>query len=410
MKNILFLLCLSAMLPATTWAEEAMRTWTSTSGKTIEARFQASKGKKVLLENADGWAMSVPIAGLSAEDQAYIKNILTPEPAVAEPTTEPMTDTKSEETESNEPDETENDEPDEEAATSGKTGQQKRSYKLGDTTVDGYLSYRFKNGTMAIVFPHHRHAVNIYHPKLKRTYRMTVGGYHHHHNYARQIIDDVVVRPPNVRVRYHEVSYPFRPEGYTLEERKEAEEIEVLQGELRLNFQPDGISYTSYAKALVENAPRHYVHFHIPEVTYNRTFRGGPEAFKEAFADSQLNLTLIASPKKSLNINVGERLTTAVRDFRTKYKIATEPTGYLQIDYVNRAGNDLFSARTTGEDQHLTVSTYGNEPMERRSWIGHHGTYDKRRYNYIPHPTERYEHIRMKEGTIVSVAGEVRFQ
>ena len=387
-----------------TYAEKTLRTWTSTSGKTVEATFEAIKNGKVLLKNADGWAMSVPITSLSQADQHYIEkqtNPSTPNPAET-----PESDTK--ETRKSKPTKTnsDNEASDDEAVASTAAAEKKRTYKLGEETVKGYLSYRFKNGTTAIVFPHHRYAIAFYHPRLGRTYRMTTGG-HGGHNYARMVIDDVQVLPPNVRIRYREEGYPFNPEGYSIAERKEMKRIDVLQGELRMTFHPEGFKYTSYAKALVEDAPRHFVHFHGPELTHNLNFRGGAEKLKEVFADSKIELKMSALPKKTMEISVGERVSHAVAALRKKYKVPPKIPGYQYIAFIKRSGVELFSCTSQGETEYLTISTYGGEPMERRSWIGHHTPYDKGRYNYIPHPTKQTEFVRMKKGTIVSLTGEV---
>ncbi|MFT5125956.1 MAG: hypothetical protein ACI97B_004609, partial [Verrucomicrobiales bacterium] len=59
--------------PLTGVADEPLRTWTSVSGKTVEASYEATKQGRVLLKTADGWAMSVPIDSLSPRDQGYLE-------------------------------------------------------------------------------------------------------------------------------------------------------------------------------------------------------------------------------------------------------------------------------------------------------------------------------------------------
>ena len=195
------------------FAEEALRTWTSKSGKTVEARFQAAKNGKVLLKNVDDWAMSIPIQSLSVEDQAYIALKLNPptddvsgertesreaaEPAMTE---DPAPTASTEKAEGSTEDEEEGEE--EEMAATGDTAQQLKTYKFGEKEVKGYLRYVFKNGTAAVVFPRHRTGIEWYHPRLGRTYHMSIGGYPDRLQYSRMVIDDVMVRPPNVRVRY----------------------------------------------------------------------------------------------------------------------------------------------------------------------------------------------------------------
>ena len=385
-------------------AEEPLRIWTSTSGKTVEARFEAAKNGKVLLKNSEGWAMSVPQNTLSQEDQAYVAALLNPPAADQEMSREDAAiNSKDPDTSTSGEDEVE----EVAAPAPDKHGPQLKTFTLGKTTVKGYLSYRFKNGTTAILYPQHRTGMALYHPRLGKTYYMTLGGYPVTGHYSRMVIDDIDLKPPNVRIRYHEQGYPFDQEGYSKEERDEMESIPVLRGELRLTFQPDGFTYTSYAKALVDNAPRHFIHFHVPEIAHNTGFRGDAEAFKKAFEGSTLELQLKASPKKTLEVNIDERLITAASAFRSKYKIPIDPEGYSNIRFIKRCGAQSYGCAITGKDQHLRVATYGHEVMQRRSWIGHHPTYHKALYNYFPHPNTQGDYARMKKDTVATLNGKL---
>ena len=53
-------------------AEPAARTWTSTSGKTVEATFEESKYGMVYLKKTDGGTMMISKSKLSAADQAIV--------------------------------------------------------------------------------------------------------------------------------------------------------------------------------------------------------------------------------------------------------------------------------------------------------------------------------------------------
>lgn len=66
-------LILVATLSAQT-APPAARTWTSTDGRKIEASFVALAGENVKIRMANGSTFDVPLARLSAEDQAFVKN------------------------------------------------------------------------------------------------------------------------------------------------------------------------------------------------------------------------------------------------------------------------------------------------------------------------------------------------
>jgi formylglycine-generating enzyme required for sulfatase activity len=54
-------------------AKEPIRTWTSTDGRTIEARYLEMIGDKVRIENASGRKFTVPLTGFSSADQEYVK-------------------------------------------------------------------------------------------------------------------------------------------------------------------------------------------------------------------------------------------------------------------------------------------------------------------------------------------------
>jgi hypothetical protein len=54
-------------------AEEPIRTWTSSDGRTLEARYLEMVGTKVRIENASGRSFTVPLAGFSSADQEYVK-------------------------------------------------------------------------------------------------------------------------------------------------------------------------------------------------------------------------------------------------------------------------------------------------------------------------------------------------
>jgi len=69
------LIALAAMELAA-WAE--MRIWTDKKGNSIEAEFVNFFSSKVVLKTAAGKQFKVPISGLSAEDQKYLKNVVPP--------------------------------------------------------------------------------------------------------------------------------------------------------------------------------------------------------------------------------------------------------------------------------------------------------------------------------------------
>jgi len=54
-------------------AKEPVRIWTSTDGRTLEARYLEVVGTKVRIENASGRKFTVPLTGFSFADQEYVK-------------------------------------------------------------------------------------------------------------------------------------------------------------------------------------------------------------------------------------------------------------------------------------------------------------------------------------------------
>ena len=54
-------------------AKEPVRTWTSSDGCTLEARYLEMVGNKVRIENAQGRKFTVPLTGFSSADQEYVK-------------------------------------------------------------------------------------------------------------------------------------------------------------------------------------------------------------------------------------------------------------------------------------------------------------------------------------------------
>jgi len=68
---IVLVICAAATIPC---AAE-MRTWTSSTGKTIEAEFVNAGNGRVLLRGADGKTMNTSFNTLSKEDQAYIETL-----------------------------------------------------------------------------------------------------------------------------------------------------------------------------------------------------------------------------------------------------------------------------------------------------------------------------------------------
>lgn len=72
---------MSALLQAQT-AAPAMHTWTSTDGRKMEAGFVGMDGEGVKVRMANGSTITVPLARLSAEDQAFAKS-QAPAPAAS---------------------------------------------------------------------------------------------------------------------------------------------------------------------------------------------------------------------------------------------------------------------------------------------------------------------------------------
>ena len=71
MRNLVqaFLLLLAVTLSA----KEPIRTWTSSDGRTLEARYLEMVGTKVRIKNASGRTFTVPLTGFSSVDQEYTK-------------------------------------------------------------------------------------------------------------------------------------------------------------------------------------------------------------------------------------------------------------------------------------------------------------------------------------------------
>ena len=61
------------LLAITLTAKEPIRTWTSTDGRTLEARYLEMVGSKVRIENASGRKFTVPLTGFSSADQEYVR-------------------------------------------------------------------------------------------------------------------------------------------------------------------------------------------------------------------------------------------------------------------------------------------------------------------------------------------------
>jgi formylglycine-generating enzyme required for sulfatase activity len=70
-KAILSALFLSFALSLN--AKEPIRTWTSSDGRTLEARYLEMVGTKVRIENTSGRKFTVPLTGFSSADQEYVK-------------------------------------------------------------------------------------------------------------------------------------------------------------------------------------------------------------------------------------------------------------------------------------------------------------------------------------------------
>ncbi len=54
---------------------QALRTWTSSSGAKVEARFVRRAGADVILGNARGAELRIALQNLSAEDRAYVQTV-----------------------------------------------------------------------------------------------------------------------------------------------------------------------------------------------------------------------------------------------------------------------------------------------------------------------------------------------
>jgi formylglycine-generating enzyme required for sulfatase activity len=68
----LFFACLTILSVVLT-AKEPLRTWTSSDGRTLEARYLEMVGSKVRIENASGRKFTIPLTGFSPADQEYVK-------------------------------------------------------------------------------------------------------------------------------------------------------------------------------------------------------------------------------------------------------------------------------------------------------------------------------------------------
>ena len=70
------LFCLFSLFLVNLTAKEPLRTWTSSDGRTLEARFVEMVGTKVRIENASGRKFTVPLTRFSEEDQAHVDEII----------------------------------------------------------------------------------------------------------------------------------------------------------------------------------------------------------------------------------------------------------------------------------------------------------------------------------------------
>jgi hypothetical protein len=89
LKTIRVLLCAIILAAVAARAEEALRTWTSTSGATLEAELVGFDGKLVKLRSADGKMMGIPLNRLSPADRAWVAGQAAPSDAPVEPAAEP---------------------------------------------------------------------------------------------------------------------------------------------------------------------------------------------------------------------------------------------------------------------------------------------------------------------------------
>jgi hypothetical protein len=73
--------CWILLIPAITAAASAeeLRTWTDTSGRTVEAKFVRVFSGKAILEAKDGRSLPVPLSRLSASDRQYIQERTGPD-------------------------------------------------------------------------------------------------------------------------------------------------------------------------------------------------------------------------------------------------------------------------------------------------------------------------------------------
>ena len=399
------------LLPLVVLAEEPLRTWTSTSGKSVEAAYQGLRNGEVLLKTGDGRALKVPFASLSPKDRGYLEGLgrkradppasrssTAPEPAPVEVEDIPVDDTSGvslgkQPSPASLPDLGKGD------------ALPRKTFSVGGNNVKGYLVYRFKNGLTAVVFSGNHNCIDFYHPRLGRTFYMRLGP----HDHTQLVVDDVALRPPNVRIRYTGMGYAFSEERMSLKERQSTPRIEVGKGEVQMTFKPDGLDYRSHWKATVENAPVNWIHFHVPEVGHGRTFRGGKEAFREAFAGTGLKVVPKVALKKTLEMEIGDIVQKVFVDARAKYSWAHTPPGYAKVDILKRAGTERVGWFCHDDDSYLHVQTYHNEPMERRMWVGHKHITSKRRFNYIPNLETKGTHIRMKEGVVLTLTGGMVF-
>jgi len=66
----------AVVLPVTTMVIAASpRTWTSTSGSTVQAEFVGRKGSAVILRDANGQSLRIPYSRLSQQDRDYILSV-----------------------------------------------------------------------------------------------------------------------------------------------------------------------------------------------------------------------------------------------------------------------------------------------------------------------------------------------
>jgi hypothetical protein len=378
----------------------------------VEATYQGTQNGEVLLKTGDGWALKVPVASLSPKDQGYLEGLgrKQSDPRVSGLSTVPesvpveVEDFSIPDTPGGSP----GDEPSSESLPELGKGDAlpRKTFTVGGNNVKGYLVYRFKNGLTAVVFSGHHNCIDFYHPRLGRTFYMKLGP----HDYTQLVVDEVVLRPPNVRIRYTGMGYAFTEERLSMEEMRSTPRIEVGKGEVQMTFKPDGLDYRTHWKASVENAPVSWIHFHVPEVGHGRTFRGGKEAFRKAFDGTGLKVVPKVALKKTLEMGIGDSVRKVFVDARAKYSWAHTPPGYAKVDILKRAGTEHVGWFCLDDDSYLHVQTYHNEPMEQRMWVGHKHITSKRRFNYIPSLETRGTHIRMKEGVVLTLSGGMVFE